>query len=121
MSKGTYFFDYGNSFLKAVYDRRQEICRNGENDLDGFTFPSYVEDILGPCLFDYGYGPFRWCCLSRNPEDLDKTDAAAAEYILAHNRAIRTTTTMSGSGTPRRTSWWWAPSAASCIRTRWAA
>ena len=85
--KGTYFFDYGNAFLKAVYDTGvKSICKNGENDLDGFVFPSYVEDILGPCLFDFGYGPFRWCCLSRNPEDLDKTDAAAAEYIKAHNR-----------------------------------
>lgn len=85
--KGTYFFDYGNSFLKAVFDAGvTSICKNGENDLDGFVFPSYVEDILGPCLFDFGYGPFRWCCLSRNPEDLDKTDAAAAEYIQAHNR-----------------------------------
>ena len=85
--KGTYFFDYGNSFLKAVYDTGvKSICKNGENDVDGFIFPSYVEDILGPCLFDFGYGPFRWCCLSRNPEDLDKTDAAAAEYILANNR-----------------------------------
>ena len=85
--RGTYFFDYGNSFLKAVYDAGvKSICKNGENDLDGFIFPSYVEDILGPCLFDLGYGPFRWCCLSRNPEDLDKTDAAAAEYILANNR-----------------------------------
>ena len=85
--RGTYFFDYGNSFLKAVFDAGvTEICRNGVNDLDGFVFPSYVEDILGPNLFDFGYGPFRWCCLSRNPEDLDKTDAAAAEYIKAHNR-----------------------------------
>ena len=85
--RGTYFFDYGNSFLKAVYDAGvKSICKNGENDLDGFIFPSYVEDILGPCLFDFGYGPFRWCCLSRNPEDLDKTDAAAAEYIMANNR-----------------------------------
>ena len=85
--KGTYFFDYGNSFLKAVFDAGvKSVCRNGENDLDGFVFPSYVEDILGPCLFDFGYGPFRWCCLSRNPEDLDKTDAAAAEYILSNNR-----------------------------------
>ena len=85
--RGTYFFDYGNSFLKAVFDAGvKSICKNGENDLDGFVFPSYVEDILGPCLFDFGYGPFRWCCLSRNPEDLDKTDAAAAEYIMAHNR-----------------------------------
>ena len=86
-ARGTYFFDYGNSFLKAVYDAGvKEVCKNGENDLDGFVFPSYVEDILGPCLFDYGYGPFRWCCLSRREEDLAKTDAAAAKYILAHNR-----------------------------------
>ena len=86
-ARGTYFFDYGNSFLKAVYDTGvTSICRNGENDLDGFVFPSYVEDILGPCLFDFGYGPFRWCCLSRKEADLDKTDAAAAEYILSHNR-----------------------------------
>ena len=85
--RGTYFFDYGNSFLKAVFDAGvKSICKNGENDLVGFIFPSYVEDILGPCLFDFGYGPFRWCCLSRNPEDLDKTDAAAAEYIMANNR-----------------------------------
>ena len=88
--KGTYFFDYGNSFLKAVYDTGiKSICKNGENDVDGFISPSYVEDILGPCLFDFGYGPFRWCCLSRNPEDLDKTDAAAAEYILANNRCYQ--------------------------------
>ena len=54
----TYFVDYGNSFLKAVFDAGvRAVCRNGENDLDGFVFPSYVEDILGPCLFDFGYGP----------------------------------------------------------------
>lgn len=80
--RGTYFFDYGNSFLEAVYESGvKSICKNGRDDLDGFVFPSYVEDILGPCLFDYGYGPFRWCCLSRNPEDLDKTDAAAMACI----------------------------------------
>ena len=87
--KGTYFFDYGNAFLKSVYDAgvpAEKICKNGENDLDGFVFPSYVEDILGPTLFDFGYGPFRWCCLSRKPEDLAKTDEAAAEYIKAHTR-----------------------------------
>ena len=78
--QGTYFFDYGNSFLKAVYDSGvKSVCKNGENDLDGFVFPSYVEDILGPQLFDFGYGPFRWCCLSRKPEDLDKTDAAVRD------------------------------------------
>ena len=85
--RGTYFFDYGNSFLKAVYDAGvKAVCKNGVDDLEGFVFPSYVEDILGPQLFDFGYGPFRWCCLSGRPEDLDKTDAAAAEYILANNR-----------------------------------
>ena len=85
--RGTYFFDYGNSFLKAVYDSGvKEICRNGKDDLDGFVFPSYVEDILGPLLFDFGYGPFRWCCLSGKDSDLEATDKAAADYILAHNR-----------------------------------
>ncbi len=85
--KGTYFFDYGNSFLKAVYDTGENsICKNGENDLDGFIFPSYVEDILGPQLFDYGYGPFRWCCLSGKKEDLLKTDQAAMDIINPDRR-----------------------------------
>ena len=80
--KGTYFFDYGNSFLKAVYDAGiSSVCRNGRDDLDGFIFPSYVEDILGPTLFDYGYGPFRWCCLSGKEADLKKTDRAAMDCI----------------------------------------
>ncbi|MDD5601737.1 MAG: urocanate hydratase [Candidatus Izemoplasmatales bacterium] len=79
---GTYFFDYGNSFLKAIFDSGiKEICKNKINDLDGFIWPSYVEDIMGPILFDYGYGPFRWVCLSGNPEDLEKTDQAAMEAI----------------------------------------
>jgi urocanate hydratase len=85
--RGTYFFDYGNSFLKAIYDSGiREICRNKENDLDGFIWPSYVEDIMGPVLFDYGYGPFRWVCLSGKPEDLEKTDQAAMEAIDRHRR-----------------------------------
>jgi urocanate hydratase len=80
--RGTYFFDYGNSFMKAVYDSGvQEISKNGVDEKDGFIFPSYVEDIMGPVLFDYGYGPFRWVCLSGKPEDLDKTDAAAMSCI----------------------------------------
>ncbi|HHT15081.1 MAG TPA: urocanate hydratase [Clostridiales bacterium] len=80
--RGTYFFDYGNSFLKAVYDAGvKEICKNGENEKDGFIYPSYVEDILGPQLFDFGYGPFRWVCLSGKPSDLDKTDQAAMDSI----------------------------------------
>ena len=82
VGNGTYFFDYGNSFLKAIYDVGvMEISKNGINDKDGFIFPSYVEDILGPELFDYGYGPFRWVCLSGKHEDLLKTDKAALELV----------------------------------------
>lgn len=80
--KGVYFFDYGNSFLKAVFDAGvKEICKNGRDSLEGFIFPSYVEDIMGPVLFDYGYGPFRWVCLSGKSEDLAKTDQAAMACI----------------------------------------
>ena len=82
-AKGVYFFDYGNSFLKAVFDAGvKEVAKNGENTYEGFIYPSYVEDILGPELFDYGYGPFRWVCLSGKESDLIKTDAAAADVIL---------------------------------------
>jgi urocanate hydratase len=87
VAKGTYFFDYGNSFMKAIYDAGvTDICKNGENDLDGFIWPSYVEDIMGPVLFDYGYGPFRWVCLSGKEEDLDKTDKAAMDCIDPNRR-----------------------------------
>lgn len=87
VDRGTYFFDYGNSFMKAIYDAGvQEISKNGINEKDGFIFPSYVEDIMGPELFDYGYGPFRWVCLSGKPEDLLKTDFAALECIDANRR-----------------------------------
>lgn len=85
--KGTYFFDYGNSFMKAIYDAGvKEICANKNNEKDGFIFPSYVEDILGPRLFDYGYGPFRWVCLSGKEEDLSRTDEAAMECIDPNRR-----------------------------------
>jgi urocanate hydratase len=85
--RGTYFFDYGNSFLKAVFDAGvSEICKNGKDPLDGFVFQSYVEDIMGPILFDYGYGPFRWVCLSGKEEDLAKTDRAAMECIDPERR-----------------------------------
>ncbi len=85
---GTYFFDYGNSFLRAVFDAGvSEVCRNGKNTYDGFIWPSYVEDIMGPMLFDYGYGPFRWVCLSRDPEDLRKTDRAAMACIDPDRRS----------------------------------
>ena len=85
--RGTYFFDYGNSFLKAVYDAGvSEICKNGKDPLEGFIFQSYVEDLMGPLLFDYGYGPFRWVCLSGNEDDLLKTDKAAMECIDPERR-----------------------------------
>ena len=80
--RGTYFFDYGNSFMKAVFDAgAKDIAKNGKDTSEGFIFPSYVEDIMGPMLFDYGYGPFRWCCLSGKEEDLRRTDAAAMAVI----------------------------------------
>ncbi len=82
VDRGCYFFDYGNSFLKAVFDAGvQAVSKNGIDDKDGFIFPSYVEDIMGPELFDYGYGPFRWVCLSGDKEDLRKTDRAAMDCI----------------------------------------
>ncbi len=85
--RGTYFFDYGNSFMKAVYDSGvKEISKNGVDEKDGFIFPSYVEDIMGPMLFDYGYGPFRWVCLSGKHEDLQKTDQAAMDCIDPNRR-----------------------------------
>ena len=84
---GTYFFDYGNSFMKAIYDAGvKEISRNGIDEKDGFIWPSYVEDIMGPELFDYGYGPFRWVCLSGKHEDLVKTDQAAMDCIDPNRR-----------------------------------
>ncbi|SER86478.1 urocanate hydratase [Propionibacterium cyclohexanicum] len=82
VASGAYFFDYGNAFLKAVFDAGvTRISRNGVDDKEGFILPSYVEDIMGPHLFDYGYGPFRWVCLSGLPEDLAATDRAAMECI----------------------------------------
>jgi len=82
VDQGAYFFDYGNAFLKSVFDAGlTRISKNGVDDKDGFLMPSYVEDIMGPHLFDYGYGPFRWVCLSGDPEDLKATDRAAMESI----------------------------------------
>lgn len=86
-AKGSYFFDYGNAFLKSVYDAGvMEVSKNGYDEKDGFIYPSYVEDILGPELFDYGYGPFRWVCLSGKEEDLRKTDQAAMDCIDPNRR-----------------------------------
>ncbi|NLW23027.1 MAG: urocanate hydratase [Tissierellia bacterium] len=87
VKRGCYFFDYGNSFMKAVFDAGvKEIAKNGVDEREGFIFPSYVEDIMGPMLFDYGYGPFRWVCLSGKKEDLIKTDKAAMECIDPNRR-----------------------------------
>ena len=87
VARGTYFFDYGNAFMKAIFDAGvTEIAKNGHDERDGFIFPSYVEDIMGPELFDYGYGPFRWVCLSGKPEDLRKTDQAAMACIDPNRR-----------------------------------
>lgn len=86
--RGTYFFDYGNSFLKSCFDAGATwLSRNGHDDKDGFVLPSYVEDIMGPHLFDYGYGPFRWVCLSGKEEDLVATDRAAQECIDPNRRS----------------------------------
>jgi len=81
VSRGTEFWDYGNSFLKAIYDAgAHDIAINGDPK-NGFIFPSYVEHIMGPLCFDYGYGPFRWVCLSLEHSDLIKTDQTAISSI----------------------------------------
>ncbi len=86
--RGTHFWDYGNSFMKAVFDAGvREIAKNGHDTSEGFIFPSYVEDIMGPICFDYGYGPFRWVCLSGKHEDLIETDRAAMSCIDPTRRA----------------------------------
>ena len=88
VDRGSYFFDYGNSFMRAVFDAGvTEIAKNGKDTYEGFIWPSYVEDIMGPHLFDYGYGPFRWCCLSGRHEDLRATDEAAMACIDPDRRS----------------------------------
>jgi len=77
-ARGTYFFDYGNAFLLEASRAGGDVM--AENGID-FKYPSYVQDILGPMCFDYGFGPFRWVCASGNSEDLDKTDAIAAQVL----------------------------------------
>lgn len=78
--QGMYFWDYGNAFLKEAGDADADIW--ADHDRTSFKYPSYVEDIMGPMCFDYGFGPFRWVCCSGLKKDLDKTDALAANVIL---------------------------------------
>ena len=77
-AKGTYFFDYGNAFLLEAARAGADIM--ADNGID-FRYSSYVQDIMGPMCFDYGFGPFRWVCASGKPEDLAKTDAIACEIL----------------------------------------
>jgi len=92
--KGTYFFDYGNAFLleasragaiiykdsKGNFVNKQTLSSLGEEN-ERWAYPSYVQDIMGPMCFDYGFGPFRWVCTSGNPKDLEKTDAIACNVL----------------------------------------
>lgn len=81
-SRGSYFWDYGNSFMASVFEAGvKEISNNRQDTNDGFIWPSYVEDIMGPLCFDQGYGPFRWVCLSGKEEDLRITDRTALDCI----------------------------------------
>lgn len=77
-ARGTYFFDYGNAFLLEASRAGADIMAGNGKD---FRYPSYVQDILGPMCFDYGFGPFRWVCTSGDPKDLKKTDAIALEIM----------------------------------------
>ncbi len=77
--KGMYFWDYGNAFLKEAGNAGADVWKNKEEET--YRYPSYVQDIMGPMCFDYGFGPFRWVCTSGTKEDLDKTDAIAARVI----------------------------------------
>ncbi|MBS7332110.1 MAG: urocanate hydratase [Weeksellaceae bacterium] len=84
-AKGTYFFDYGNAFLLEASRAGADVM--AENGID-FKYPSYVQDIMGPMCFDYGFGPFRWVCASGKAEDLQKTDEIACqvlEEIMQHS------------------------------------
>lgn len=77
-AKGTYFFDYGNAFLLEASRAGADVMANNHID---FKYPSYVQDILGPMCFDFGFGPFRWVCASGDPKDLEKTDAIACAVL----------------------------------------
>jgi urocanate hydratase len=79
--KGTYFFDYGNAFLLEASRAGADVINSNPTVGREFKYPSYVQDIMGPMCFDYGFGPFRWVCASGKPEDLAKTDAIACKVL----------------------------------------
>ena len=79
--RGMYFFDYGNAFLKEAAAAGADVFKTGETDANVFKYPSYVQDIMGPMCFDFGFGPFRWVCTSGTLEDLDTTDQIAANIL----------------------------------------
>ncbi|QCX53995.1 urocanate hydratase [Elizabethkingia sp. JS20170427COW] len=80
-AKGTYFFDYGNAFLLEASRAGADVMAENPTLRRKFKYPSYVQDIMGPMCFDYGFGPFRWVCTSGKPEDLQKTDQLACEVL----------------------------------------
>lgn len=80
-ANGTYFFDYGNAFLLEASRAGAHVMAENPTIGREFKYPSYVQDIMGPMCFDYGFGPFRWVCCSGKPEDLAKTDAIACEVL----------------------------------------
>ena len=80
-AKGTYFFDYGNAFLLECSRAGADVLAENPTLGREFKFPSYVQDIMGPMCFDYGFGPFRWVCASGKPDDLQKTDEIACEVL----------------------------------------
>ena len=79
--RGTYFFDYGNAFLLEASRAGADVMATEDASPREFKYPSYVQDIMGPMCFDYGFGPFRWVCASGDPEDLKKTDEIASEIL----------------------------------------
>ena len=107
--KGTYFFDYGNAFLLEASRAGADVLKsNGE-----FRYPSYVQDIMGPMCFDYGFGPFRWVCCSNEPADLEVTDRIAIETL---EKLIKKSPdqikqqmddNITGLKRQEKTSWWW--------------
>ncbi len=80
-AKGTYFFDYGNAFLLEASRAGADVMAENPTIGREFKYPSYVQDIMGPMCFDYGFGPFRWVCTSGDPKDLAKTDAIACKVL----------------------------------------